>query len=49
MILIVSFREKKEDLFNSHENLKNITNILQWIVVIRVLIGIKTESIGEHF
>ncbi len=29
MILIVSFREKKEDLFNSHENLKNITNILQ--------------------
>ena len=28
MILIVSFREKKEDLFNSHENLKNITNIL---------------------
>ena len=27
MILIVSFREKKEDLFNSQENLKNITNI----------------------
>ena len=27
MILIVSFREQKEDLFNSQENLKNITNI----------------------
>ena len=27
MILIVSLREKKEDLFNSQENLKNITNI----------------------
>ena len=28
MILIVSFREKKEDLLNSQANLKNITNIL---------------------
>ena len=27
MILIVSFREQKEDLLNSQENLKNITNI----------------------
>ena len=27
MILIVSFREQKEDLFKSQENLKNITNL----------------------
>ena len=27
MILIVSFREQKEDLLSSQENLENITNI----------------------
>ena len=29
MILIVSLREQKEDLLNSQENLKNVTNIPQ--------------------
>ena len=49
MIYLVSLREKKDELISSQENLKNIQNITHWKVVIWVLIGIKTESKGEHF
>ena len=49
MIYLVSLREKKDELISSQENLKNIQNIIHWKVVIWVLIGIKTESKGEHF
>ena len=44
IILLISLREKKKDLLNSHKNLLSVNQITHWKVVIWDLKWIKTES-----